>query len=61
MTHSTTTLPAAETSPTSPAPALGWGDSVTPPTPCEPGWASATVNTPTVDRDLHGCWAACRR
>ena len=43
MTHPTTTLPAAEASPTSPALAPGWGDPVTPPTPRKPGWASATV------------------
>jgi hypothetical protein len=43
MTHPTTTLPADETSPTSPAPAPGWGDPLTPPTPREPGWASATM------------------
>jgi predicted alpha/beta-fold hydrolase len=22
--------------------------------------AAAAINTPTVDRDLHGCWVACR-
>jgi hypothetical protein len=30
MTHPTTTLPADETSPASPAPAPGWGDPTTP-------------------------------
>ena len=43
MTHPTTTLPADEMSLTSPAPAPGWGDPITPPTPRKPGWASATV------------------
>jgi hypothetical protein len=48
MTHPTTTLPAAETSPTSPAPAPGWGDPVTPPTslgPRQPGWARRNLTT----------------
>lgn len=45
MTHPTTTLPAAETSPTSPAPAPGWGDPVTPPTTREPGWARRNLTT----------------
>jgi hypothetical protein len=48
MTHPTTTLPSAETSPTSPAPAPGWGDPVTPPTPPgprQPGWARRNLTT----------------
>jgi hypothetical protein len=48
MTHPTTTLPAAETSPTSPAPAPGWGDPVAPPTPPgprQPGWARRNLTT----------------
>ena len=44
MTHPTTTLP-AETSPTSPAPAPGWGEPTTPPTPREPGWARRNLAT----------------
>ena len=48
MTHPTTTLPADNTSPTSPAPAPGWGDPVTPPTPPgprQPGWARRNLAT----------------
>lgn len=48
MTHPTTTLPADNTSPTSPAPAPGWGDPVTPPTPPgsrQPGWARRNLTT----------------
>jgi hypothetical protein len=48
MTHPTTTLPADNTSPTSPAPALGWGDPVNPPTPPgprQPGWARRNLAT----------------
>ena len=48
MTHPTTTLPADETSPTSPAPAPGWGNPVAPPTPPgprQPGWARRNLTT----------------
>jgi hypothetical protein len=48
MTHPTTTLPADNTSPTSPAPAPSWGDPVTPPTPPgprQPGWARRNLTT----------------
>jgi hypothetical protein len=48
MTHPTTTLPADKTGPTSPAPAPGWGDPVTPPTPPGPrqlGWARRNLAT----------------
>ena len=40
MTHPTTTLPAAETSPLA-GPGAGLGRPPHPPTPREPGWASA--------------------
>jgi hypothetical protein len=48
MTHPTTTLPADKTSPTSPAPALGWGrppSTPTPPGPRQPGWARRNLAT----------------
>jgi hypothetical protein len=45
MTHSTTTLPTDEKSPTSPAPAPRWGDPATPPGPRQPSWARRNPET----------------
>jgi pyruvate/2-oxoglutarate dehydrogenase complex dihydrolipoamide acyltransferase (E2) component len=48
MTHPTATLPADKTSPTSPAPAPGWGHPVTPstpPGPRQPGWVRRNLAT----------------